>query len=483
MDLAIEFLGAPVEDPAVIEHVEINAQPSVENLTDEQRYVFDSVIAAIDNRRNPYFFVDAPGGTGKTYLNRLLYTTVVGLGKNVIAVASSGIAATLLPNGKTAHSAFRLPLDIDSNPRSASMVDRESEIGRVLAACDLIIWDEATMAHKNSLGALSDLLRDLKGVNLPFGNTAILLTGDFRQTLPVVKNGNRAQIFGASIKCWRDWTVFRVLRLTRNMRALAANGDPEFADSLIRIGEGRYPVDASGMVDLDEFGSAVATESELISSVYNDLQSRVSDGDGQYFCERGILAVTNATVRRINDRILESLADVCTEAISRDSVLEDCDAANYPVEVLNSLQVPGVPPHVLRLKKGCPVMVLKNINGYSLVNGTRMLLLDVSPNLITAEIINGSNRGEILYLPMMRFEVSNYPIKFLRVQFPVVPSFAMTVNKSQGQTFAQVGLHLVRPVFCHGQLYVALSRVGSSRCLYYCTGGRRTKNVVFTEVL
>lgn len=87
------------------------------------------------------------------------------------------------------------------------------------------------------------------------------------------------------------------------------------------------------------------------------------------------------------------------------------------------------------------------------------------------------------------------PFKFQRTQFPVIPAFAMTINKSQGQTFERVGILLRQPVFTHGQLYAAASRVRSFNGLTFCiseTGEQGklgnddrvfTKNIVYTEIL
>ena len=83
---------------------------------------------------------------------------------------------------------------------------------------------------------------------------------------------------------------------------------------------------------------------------------------------------------------------------------------------------------------------------------------------------------------------SRLPFKFQRRQFLISLCFAMTINKSQGQTLSRVGLYLPQPVFTHGQLYVAISRVKTKKGLKILildedgNVTNTTKNVVYKEI-
>ena len=84
-------------------------------LNNEQRLIYNSIMAAVTSDRGGIFFVYGHGGTGNTYLYRIILSAIRSKGKIALAIASSGIAALLLPGGRTAHSRFHIPINVNND--------------------------------------------------------------------------------------------------------------------------------------------------------------------------------------------------------------------------------------------------------------------------------------------------------------------------------------------------------------------------------
>ena len=156
------------------------------------------------------------------------------------------------------------------------------------------------------------------------------------------------------------------------------------------------------------------------------------------------------------------------------------------------MKASGIPNHEIALKVGTPIMLLRNIDhANGLCNGTRLVITKLAKHILEARIMTGHHAGDKVLIPRMTMTSSDVrlPFKFQRKQFPIIISYAMTINKSQGQSLSKVGLFLRNPVFSHGQLYVAFSRVTHPNGLkvLLCKDGHVnpscTTNVVYKEVL
>lgn len=142
----------------------------------------------------------------------------------------------------------------------------------------------------------------------------------------------------------------------------------------------------------------------------------------------------------------------------------------------------GCAKHILELKVGAPIILLRNMNPPKLVNGTRLRIERLLPNLIIGKILTGAGKGELTLIPRIPIINDEDWISFKRIQFPVRLAFAMTINKAQGQTIKHCGINLTDSCFSHGQLYVACSRVGNSKNLFIYAADGKTANIVYNSV-
>lgn len=166
-----------------INELNIFVQSNVSKLQTEQIRVYDKIMRAVNNENGGFYFLDAPGGTGKTFLISLILATIRSKNKIALAIASSGIAATLLDGGRTAHSALKLPLNIQFTETPSCNISKNSAMAAVLRTCAIIIWDECTMTHLKSLEALNRTLQDIRANTQLFGGAHILLSGDLHQPM------------------------------------------------------------------------------------------------------------------------------------------------------------------------------------------------------------------------------------------------------------------------------------------------------------
>lgn len=126
------------------------------------------------------FFIDAPGGTGKTYVSNALLAFVRSTGGIALPVASSGIAAQLLKGGRTVHSRFKVPLKVDKHSY-CSIARTKSSLCSLLTTCSFILWDEAPAQHQDVIGCVDRSLRDICKIDALFGGKVVVFAGDFRQ--------------------------------------------------------------------------------------------------------------------------------------------------------------------------------------------------------------------------------------------------------------------------------------------------------------
>ena len=124
------------------------------------------------------FFLNALTGTGQTFLINLLLAKMKMANKEHIAVATSGIAATILLNCKTAHSIFKIPIQL--NEDSICSIKNNSKSGKLFRSCKIIVWDECTMTHKHELEAVDRMVRDIVNIDKPMGGQTLILSSDFR---------------------------------------------------------------------------------------------------------------------------------------------------------------------------------------------------------------------------------------------------------------------------------------------------------------
>jgi PIF1-like helicase/Helitron helicase-like domain at N-terminus/Helicase len=464
------------------------------HLNIDQRQSYDTILNQL--RTDPTkarFFLHGSGGTGKTYLYSTLCERLRSEGKIVLCVASTGLAALLLPGGRTAHKRFKIPINVTED--SSCFIQRGTQLADLLCNTSLIIWDETPMTNKTVFDAVDRTFRDIRshlpGGDSPFGGISFILGGDFRQTLPIVRHGDRSASILACLQHAKIWPHLTHLYLHQNMR-LAANHDDmnaDFASWLIKISSDENLI---GDIRLPDYIPQTTSDNTFIQSVYPTAELQKAHLNPDFFIGRAILSARIAQVDELNDLIQQRMhgtihtlnsideADLNVNALGREEL---------SFEYLNSLNHSSLPLSRLQLRIGAPIMLMRNLDPMQgLCNGTRLTVTRIASRCLEVRINGGEFDGQ--HRLIYRCTLSNsqdFGFTLRRTQFPVRLAFAMTINKSQGQSLRTVGIDLRSPVFAHGQLYVALSRTTDVKRLLILFSpenkDRVTKNIFYPEVL
>ncbi|XP_044005460.1 uncharacterized protein LOC122850368 [Aphidius gifuensis] len=356
-------------------HQEVG-QRQYRQLNAKQKEIVDTILEIVmsDDKSKTLkkcYYVDGPGGSGKTFIYTTLYHLLISKGKKICTMSFTGVSAILLPNGKTVHNAFGLPVPLFAD--STSHIKKQSQDAQIMKEYDLIIWDEGPMAPRYCMEVGDRTFKYLMDNDLPFGGKAMLVGGDFRQLLPVKMNATRTELVNLSIKFSHLWKYFSVLSLTENMRTLPE--ETEFAKYLLDLGDGVLNDNNSNILAPKQ---CVAKRTEdIVEVMFKELLDNRRYNE---LTKVAVLSARNVDVDEINSRVVE-LLDKRTEKIytSVDST-ENCDNGDIEdailPEYLQSLNPPNFPPHELKLRTNCVVMLLRNLSiAEGLCNGTRLQIL------------------------------------------------------------------------------------------------------------
>ncbi|XP_074327846.1 uncharacterized protein LOC141665765 [Apium graveolens] len=421
----------------------------------EQLNVYNIVLNSVKNNSGGLYFVYGSGGCGKTYIWKTLIYKLRSLGKIVLPVASSGIAATLMPGGRTAHSRFKIPIILDED--SSCGISHKSDIAELIKYTSLIIWDEAPMQRRHVFECLDHSLCDImKVVNperaqIPFGEITVLLGGDFRQILPVITLGSRGDIVAACITRSRLWSFAKIFILKQNMRLKQGKDEGEcevlriFAEWVLQIGDGKVCNVGNELQDYHEDDIVIPAHfcnPETTNTVENMIEWTYPDFESNY--QFIVDKIPGDSYTHFSVDKAEDFGGTAT----------DLNFA-FPPEYLNSINIPGLPPHELKLKVGVAVMLMRNLHQtLELCTGTRMIVTKCLKYCVQCEVICGAFVGTRHFIIRMELfpTETELPFKLLQKQMPLQICYSMTINKAQGQSLKRVGLFLPKSVFTHGQM-------------------------------
>lgn len=425
-----------------------NEHHNMPPLSMEQQSALDAIVSMFlsANETAKVMAIVAPAGTGKTLFVHHAAAHLQQLGGNVMCVAASCLAATLMPRGSTAHSAFKIPLNSDS----MTYCNWNQDLRNRLRSVDVVFWDEISMVNFHVVETVDRSFRQLMDSDAIFGGKLFIFLGDFRQLPPVIRGGN-GEHYSLMASEWFQAAPRAVF--SQNFRSR----DVQYANMLESIGDGN--IDSVNIPS----ESVVLNLEVAIDRLYGDMtESNIGNM---------MMAFTLDQCAIANDAAAKRIPGCSTISVASDDLSECKTPDDYPHEYIASLNIHGVPPANLTLKAGARYMIVRNMTPI-ICNGVLAEVVSFSRWQCTIRLLTGPGIGQIVKLPRISFhitsEISGLPFNFTRRQFPLTLAYCVTVHKSQGQTLKKICIIADTDPFAHGMVYVALSRVGSwSNVIFY----------------
>ena len=472
----------------------------------EQQSAFDGIMAAVakakDTKTQQFCCIHGAGGTGKTVLAAKIAAKLRGDGELVAICAATTLAATNYPGAHTAHSLLAYPVvDDDEDQDGDNVVEcqlhmpKYDERREYLQEVAVLFVDEAFSLHAKLIEAAQRALKENKLL-------VWVIVGDTRQILAVIEGGTAQDIIGATLTSSVLWPNFQVFYLTENKRltqlagAITADSSPEdrafaagqaqYAEMLLKVGDNK-DICLNG-TDVDKIGETVDDTTHQVWMVllnvshFTTLQqndaldwlhpsvegSRPSLRNNMAMKNRAILATKNEKVDEWNKIIQDLNPNPAITLLSHDYFADVDDphghlASMLTEHALNSYTNNHVPNHELVLKVDDVCFITRPMKASGLASNTRVRIKGITNKLIAVERLDDpdDNIQRLVFVPRMRFKFAlkgTSSFEMTRVAFPLRLCYAMTINKSQGQSFEQVLIDYTDDAFSHGHLYVSLSR-------------------------
>jgi hypothetical protein len=422
--------------------------------------IVDAVVNPLPNKR--FFFLNGPGGVGKTTLCQKLQAKFRSMGKIVLICASTTLAALLYPNAITAHRLFNYPVienddDRDMDDPVRCDIKEGSERMELIEAATIIFYDEFPSNHKEIWDAIRRCV-----AHLP--NLIFVCSGDFRQILPVITGRPSAEeVIAATVSSSQYWRDFNILTLTENMRLSSLNSQinehtttetlkwiqsqTNYGEAILALGMGQQAKCAKLIEELPEEHAQLIGLPGIKFFIEGELGKQRAinwlfpEGfNPSTASEVTILASTNKAVDKWNDAIQEMNPSELRSLFSEDKFCEVDDPyqhlqRNLKDRILNTFNSNGVPHHELKLKVNDVCILLRPVNSFNLATNSRVRILQINPFRIKAQTL-GDN-PKVVYIPRMRFKFRlpyGQSFQLVRTQFPLRLAYCMTYNKSQSQT-------------------------------------------------